>query len=245
MPFDDLVTFDPKVPKEKPYLTKILIFLICFMFLIEILFNALYSDKALIILGAKWNEGITHGEYWRFLTCTFLHGHLMHLVVNVAAIYIFGQEVESLYGSFKFLLIYLLSSWGASLSSYTFSTGISVGASGAVFGIIGSLVVFFFMQREKVTGAELKFKSMYTLVIMNLALGFLLPRIDNYAHIGGLLTGSIFAYFIYPEYVIEKNEASNKLAVIKKPHTIRNILGVVFLTILLTWLTKLTVNLHK
>ena len=245
MPIDDLVTFDPKIPKEKPYLTKILIFFICLIFIAEVLFNALYSDKGLIILGAKWNSGITNGEYWRFITCTFLHGNIMHLFVNIAAIYIFGQEVESIYGASKFILLYLISSWGASLTSYAFSPGIAIGASGAVFGVIGSLVIFFFRQRGKVTGAEMKFKSMYTLVIINLIFGFLLPRIDNFAHIGGLITGLLFSYFISPEYLIEKNETLNQLVVVKKTNNKRTLLGLALIISLLTWLTKLATILNK
>ena len=241
---EEYVTFDSRIPRYKPIFTKLLIALISIMFVIEMFFSALYSDKAIILLGAKWNPGITHGEYWRFLTCTFLHGNLIHLFLNLAALYIFAQEVESIYGSFRFLLIYLLSSWGAGLASYMFSPGIAIGASGAVFGIIGSLIVFFFRQREKVTGANLKFKSMYTLVIINLILGFLLPKIDNSAHIGGLITGLISAWFISPEYKIEKDEVLQKLVINRKPDLARLSSGLLLIVLFLLWLTKFSTNIH-
>lgn len=242
MPSEDYVTFDPKIPKYIPILTNILILVISLMFIIEIYFSALNTDKSIILLGAKWNEGITRGEYWRFLTCTFLHGNLMHLFLNLAAIYIFGKEVESIYGTFRFLLIYLLSSWGAGLASYSFSQGIAIGASGAVFGIIGSLIIFFFRQREKVTGANLKFKSMYTLVIINLLFGFLLPRIDNYAHMGGLVTGLITSWFISPEYKIEKIEELGKLIIVGKKDLLRVVLGILIVSIALLLLTKVAIS---
>lgn len=244
MPIDPYVTFDPRIPKHKPVLTNVLLALITSMFFIEVLFNAIYSDKAIILLGAKWNEGITNGEYWRFITCTFLHGNLFHLFLNLAAMYIFGQEVESIYGTFRFLLIYLLSSWGAGLASYTFSAGIAIGASGALFGIIGGLIIFFFRQREKVTGANMKFKSMYTLVLINLALGFLLPRIDNSAHIGGLVTGLLSSWFISPEYKIEKSESNERLEVIQKSDRARVLSGLFLVITILLWLTKLALSLH-
>lgn len=242
MIIEDFVNFDPKIPKHKVIITKLLIIAISIMFLIEIVFNALFSEMAIIILGAKWNEGITNGEYWRFLTCTFLHGNLFHLFLNIAALYIFGKEVESIFGTSRFLLTYLLSSWGASLASYTFSSEIAIGASGALFGIIGSLVVFFFRQREKVSGANMKFKTMYTLIIINLLFGLVIPRIDNSAHIGGLLTGLFSGWFIAPEYKIEKIEEENKLIVVKKQDSSRIISGLILIITILFWLTRLAVN---
>lgn len=242
---DDYVTFDPRIPKHKPVLTNVLITFISLMFLVEIFFNALYSDQAIILLGAKWNEGITNGEYWRFITCTFLHGNLFHLFLNIAAIYIFGTEVESIYGTFRFLLIYLITGWGASLASYAFSPGVAIGASGAVFGIIGALVIFFFRQREKATGAKLRYKSMYTLVIINLVLGFLIPRIDNSAHIGGLITGILLTWFIAPEYKIEKDDLSNKSYVIQKPDKQRILAGIILVITALFWGTRIALDVHQ
>src|SRR3989338_6859392 len=116
---NDYVTFDPKIPKHKPRLTKILIILISAMFLVEIFYTAQIGEKAVIILGAKWNEGITNGEYWRFFTCALLHGGLMHLFLNLAGLYIFGKELEAIFGSLRYLLICLLTSWGSTLASYT------------------------------------------------------------------------------------------------------------------------------
>ena len=239
---DDYVIFDPKIPKYQPKITKVLILLISTMFLVELFFNAIYSDKALIILGAKWNEGITKGQYWRFLSCTFLHGNILHLFVNIAALHIFGREVESIYGSFRFLVLFLLSSWGASLTSYICSPWVSIGASGALFGIIGGLVIFFFRQKDVVTEAGLKFKSMYTLIIINLLFGFLFPRIDNSAHIGGLITGLLTSWFIVPEYKIHKNKDKDRLVVIQKPNLSRLICGLILVITILFWLTSLSIK---
>ena len=234
---DEYVTYDPRIPKHKTYLTSFLIVLIISMYFIEVSLNAVYSDKTLIVLGAKWNEGIRNGEYWRFLSSTLLHGNLFHLFVNLAAIYIFGKEVESIFGTFRYLLVYLISSWGAGLLSFTLSQGISIGASGAIFGIIGALVIFFYRQQEKLSGAKLKFKSMYTLVIINLLFGFMIPRIDNAGHIGGLLSGVISSWFIAPEYKIQKDENYQKLIIIKKPDSIRLISGLMVVSSILFFLT--------
>ena len=238
---NDYVIFDPKIPKHKPALTKILIILISIMFIVEMFFTAHYGEKAIIILGAKWNPGITNGEYWRFFTCALLHGGLMHLFLNLAGIYIFGRELESIYSSVKFLFICLLTSWGSTLTSYAFSPGLAIGASGIVFGIIGSLISFYFTQKGKVTGADYKFKSMYTLVIINLILGFMMPRIDNSAHIGGIVTGLLSGWLLSPKYEILKDEKMQKLKVIEEKNVFRFFVGIMFLILLLVWLTKLAI----
>lgn len=239
---NDYVTFDPKIPKYKPILTKFLIILISIMFIIEIYFTAHYGEKGIIILGAKWNEGITNGEYWRFFTCSLLHGNLMHLLLNLAGFYIFGKELESIYGSFRYLLICLLTSWGATLASYQFSSGTAIGASGIVFGIIGSLIAFYFTQKGKVTGADYKFKSMYTLVIINLILGFMMPRIDNSAHIGGIATGLLSGWLLSPKYEILKDEEAQKLKIVEGKNVMRFFIGVIFLVLFLVLLTKVAVK---
>ena len=241
MSTDTYVTFDPRIPKHKPIITKLLIILISIMFIVEMVFTAHYGEKGIIILGAKWNEGITNGEYWRFFTCTFLHGGLMHLFLNLGGLYIFGQELESIYGRVKFLFICLLTSWGAILASYKFSAGTAIGASGVVFGIIGCLISFYFTQKGKVTGADYKFKSMYTLVIINLILGFMMPRIDNSAHIGGILTGLLSGWLLSPKYEIKKDEELQKLKVTEEKNYSRFFIGAIFLVLLLAWLTKMAI----
>ena len=240
---NDYVTFDPTIPKHKPILTRLLIILILIMFIVELFYTAHFGEKGIIILGAKWNEGITKGEYWRFFTCALLHGNLMHLFLNLAGLYIFGRELESIYGSIKFLLICLLTNWGSTLTSYEFSSGIAIGASGIVFGIIGCLISFYFSQKGKVTGADYKFKSMYTLVIINLVLGFMMPRIDNSAHIGGILTGLLSGWILTPKYEILKNDELQKLEIKEGKNLSRFLIGTIFLVLLLTWLTRLAVSI--
>ena len=243
MPTDNYVTFNPAITKHKPIITKLLIIIILLMYLIEIYFNAIYNDKVLILLGAKWNEGIKGGEYWRFITCSFLHGNIFHLFANIAAFYIFGREVESVFGTIRFISLFILSSWGATLTSYIFSPNIAIGVSGAIFGIIGAIMVFFYRQREKLIGAKLKFKTMYTLILINLLFGFFLPKIDNFAHVGGLITGTLLSWFISPEYKIEKIEEENKLILVKKNDLLRVCIGILIITITLYLITKFTLTL--
>src|SRR3990167_1218999 len=168
MQTEEYVTFDPRIPKQKSLFNNVFLVAIVVMYIVEVLLNAHINEKVLIILGAKWNEGITNGEYWRFLTPSLLHGNIIHLFLNFAALQIFGKELESMYGTLRYFILCILCSWGSILASYSFSSGIAIGASGVVFGIIGGLIIFFYRQREKLTGANLRFKSMYTLVIINI-----------------------------------------------------------------------------
>ena len=216
MPDSNFVTYNPQIPRSKPIFTIFFLIVISIMFFIEVLSGALTSETKIIQLGAKWNEGISNKEYWRFITSSFLHGNLIHLFLNQTALYVFGKEAESIYGPFRFLFIFLFSSWCATLSSYIFSLNISIGASGAVFGLIGSLAGFYFLQKKKLSGAELKFKTMYTLVIINLIFGLVYPRVDNYAHIGGLLAGIFISTILCPSYILEKDESNGILSVKRK-----------------------------
>ncbi len=229
---EEYIDFDPKIPRHKSFITKYLILIIVFIYLLEASFNALYNDKAIIYLGAKWNEGINNGQLWRLFTYSFLHGNLIHLLLNIVALNAFGKEVESFYGSWKFLIIYSSSVWGGGLASYYFSSGLAIGASGGLFGIIGSLIIYFYKQKDFIEGAIFKFKSMYTLVIINIILGFIIPKIDNFGHLGGLLTGLITSWLIAPQYKLYVNENSGILSVVEIKHFLKNT-SLIFLNIIL------------
>mgnify|MGYP000989394012 FL=1 len=96
------------------------------------------NTNVLVFLGAKVNSLIAQGEYYRLVTCMFLHGGIVHLGFNMYALYSIGPLVENVFGRKKFILIYFISGILSSLMSYTFSSGISIGASGAIFGLLGA-----------------------------------------------------------------------------------------------------------
>ena len=155
-------------------------------------------------------------QYYRFLTSNYLHGHLMHVMFNMIALYSLGEVIESLIGRKKFLIVYTLSGVGGSLLSsimniYLMPNEIirSVGASGAVFGIAGCLVVLAIYRRNR--GMDLLYRINYQpLVLMlglNLVMGHMIEGIDNWGHIGGLITGCLIGG-IY-SYMIEKRNLNN------------------------------------
>ena len=159
----------------------------------------------LLIFGAKVNEFIVRGQYWRLFTAMFLHVGIIHLFFNSYALYVYGRVVEPLFGKGKFLTIYLISGLMGSLFSYMLSPNPAAGASGAIFGLMGSLLYFRRNYRyiyDRAIGPQL-------IIIMgiNLLYGFLQPGIDNWGHIGGLiggfLTGS--ALGLYREKNLSRN----------------------------------------
>lgn len=151
------------------------------------LFMGWDRNVQLLYFGAKVNELVVQGEYWRLLTAMFLHIDLLHLFFNSYALYLYGPAVEKLFGKTKFILVYMVSGLMGSLLSYLFSPNPAAGASGAIFGLMGSLLYF---RREKRSLFQRIFGPGLLMVIgINLMYGFIQRGIDNWGHIGGLLGG--------------------------------------------------------
>lgn len=160
----------------------------------------------LVALGAKENGLILRGDYWRLLTPIFLHIGIVHLGFNSYALNLFGREVESLFGSWRFAVIYFLAGIGGSILSFAFSPAISAGASGAIFGLIGAMAAFLIRNRQTL-GAQGRqhLQSLVFMIGINLYLGVTLPGIDNYGHIGGLVVGFLVGILVSPTYVVESD----------------------------------------
>ncbi len=164
---------------KKPVVTYALIAINVVMFILAILFD-LTDDLAVN------RYYITHGEPYRLITGIFLHANIVHILFNMYALYIIGTQLESFLGKGKFLAVYLLSGLAGSMLSIFMSQSFSVGASGAIFGLLGSLLYFGFHYRVYL---DTVIKSqIIPLIVINLLIG-LMPGIDNWAHIGGLIGG--------------------------------------------------------
>lgn len=162
------------------------------------------STLILIQFGAQVNSLIVGGEYWRLLTSMALHAGLLHLGFNSWALYILGRDVERLYGHGRFLLIYLLSGLGGSLAYFLLgNNGPSVGASGAIFGLVGTEMVFLYIHRRTFGHlGQQHLRSLMMITVVNLVIGFTVPGINNIAHIGGLLSGGVLGWLLVPQYAV-------------------------------------------
>jgi rhomboid protease GluP len=194
-----------RLPLHRPVVTWVLLAAIAAVFLVEMLLGGSTDSDVLRRMGAKFTPLIAAGEYWRLFTSMFLHVGVMHLVFNGYALFIIGIELERLLGPGRFLSIYLLSGLFGSLASYAFSDSLAAGASGAIFGIIGAQAAFFLVHRERLgTWGTRRLGNIALILVLNLVWGFSQPgRIDNLAHVGGLLAGVALGWALAPRYELD------------------------------------------
>jgi rhomboid protease GluP len=167
-----------------------------------------FKGADLIKFGANYTPQTKNGEWWRLLTCVFLHGNLMHLIFNVSGLVFVSLILEPFLGHVKFLILFLVTGFLASLTSlYWHDTTLSIGASGAIFGLYGAFLSLYLTKSipDEVGGFFLTFSLIF--VGLNLLFG-LSEGIDNAAHIGGLLSGFIIGLIFYPIIMIENKVKS-------------------------------------
>ena len=172
------------------------------------------DPDVLLRFGAMYGPFIANGEYWRLFTAMFLHVGLTHLAVNSFALFIFGVQVERLFGHYRFAAIYMLAGLSGSVASFAFnSIGIAAGASGAIFGVLGALVAFFVVRRNMMgeIGRQ-TLTGLLVLVAINLFFGLATPGIDNFAHMGGFIAGFGLGIAFAPQY----RPVSNILGIVER-----------------------------
>lgn len=196
--------FKPK----RPILTTILVLLNILIYVGFILFGDYQSIVNDFCVSGYY---IRSGEYYRLLTGIFLHGDLFHLLFNCYALWVIGSQIESYMGRTKYLAIYLFSGLMGSLFSITFSKIPSIGASGAIFGLLGSLLYFGYHYRVYL-GTVIK-SQIIPLILLNLLFGAVITGIDNFAHIGGLIGGILITIALGVKYKSTNFEKINGLIV--------------------------------
>ena len=193
-----------RLPYSAPYVTYGLIGITVAFYLLQRLSPFLWgvtpsgiSDMDwLEYLGARINSEILAGQLWRLLTPALLHGSFPHIFLNMYALYSLGAGLERYFGHRRFLILYALGAFAGNVASFLFTNGYSVGASTAIFGLIGAEGVFFY-QNRKLFGEEARraIGNVIFVAAINLFVIGSLPFIDNWGHIGGLLGGAAFAWF--------------------------------------------------
>ncbi len=142
--------------------------------------------------GAGFDALILEGEPWRLVTSIFLHAGPVHLILNIAALIYLGLKLEKELGSIRFLFIYLYCGLAASMmSTWYHNFQVFVGASGAIFGLLGLYTVRLFNRKDLFYRANFVI-AMVVVILINLGIGWLIPFIDNGAHLGGLISGVVW-----------------------------------------------------
>ena len=172
--------FTPK----KPYITYALVSINVIIFLLQVLFPKIMD------MFCVWNIGIIkYGEFYRLFTGMFLHANIIHLLFNMYALFIIGSQLEGFLGRSKYTVVYILSGLMGSLLSVALHNDnfSAVGASGAIFGLMGALLYFGYHYRVYL-GSVMQ-TQIIPIIVINLIIGFVSSGIDNLAHIGGLIGG--------------------------------------------------------
>lgn len=188
-------------PKEGFFFTPILLMMNVLIFIILVCcgFGIIsFKSEDLLKFGANFRPLVIEGQYWRLLTNTFLHGGIMHLFVNMYSLILVGLFLEPILGKTRFLLVYLISGILASCASiYWYDATVSVGASGAIFGLYGAFLVLIIAKVIPKEIGNVFFSSIIIFIGYNLLIGFTASSgIDNAAHIGGLLSGMLLSFIL-------------------------------------------------
>ena len=198
------------MPSSVPYVTYSIVGVTTVMYLLQVASvyffgyaNAVSQIDWLEAFGARINEFIRAGELWRLLTPALLHASIPHILFNMYALVVFGVGLERNFGHWRFLTLYVLGAFTGNVLSFLLSSGYSVGASTAIFGLIGAEGIFLY-QNRKMLGNQFgrAIGNIVFIVAINLLLD-LTPGIDIWGHIGGLLGGLIFTFFAGPRFVVE------------------------------------------
>lgn len=177
------------------------------VFSLQLLLTNWLGVDLVISAGAKENSAIAAGQYWRLLTPVFIHAGLPHLLVNMYSLYIIGPATERMFGHRRFLAFFLLSGLTGTLFSLVFNPYPSVGASGAIFGLLGMLGAFWYIHRTTFGPAgTVQLRQIIMVAVLNLLIG-LSPGIDFWAHLGGFLAGIVLALTLGPRYQVRGDEA--------------------------------------
>jgi rhomboid protease GluP len=153
------------------------------------------SDQALFLFGDKYGPAILAGQWWRLITAGFLHGGILHIGMNMWVLFDLGAQTEEAYGTARYLFIYLVSSFTGYVASFYLSAAPSVGASAALFGLIGAMIAFGIRERGAYGAAMKSFYIRWA--IYGLIFSFL-PFVDIYAHLGGIVGGFALGYVAVP-----------------------------------------------
>jgi rhomboid protease GluP len=196
----------------RPYVTYVLIGICVVVYLLQAATNYFLHIDIPAALGVKDNTLIMQGQVWRLITPIFLHGSVIHIGFNMYALFFIGPTLERFYGRRRYLALFILSGFGGNVFSFMFSPYQSLGSSTAIFGLLGAQGVLLYQNREIFGSIARRALSQVILIaVVNLIIG-LTPGIDNWGHIGGLIAGTLFAWFggpllrrqgLFPSYVLE------------------------------------------
>lgn len=213
------------LPALVPYVSYIIIGVTVLVYIVQKLFGVPNAGMDwLEVFGAMRSDLIRAGEIWRLITPVFLHATIAHIGFNMYALYAFGPGLERSFGHWRFLVLYVLAGFAGNVLSFVHLIGspdYSVGASTAIFGIVSAEGIFLYRNRKmfgRQYGALIG--NIIFVVAVNLFLVGLVPGIDNWGHMGGLLGGLIFALFAGPIWEVRGTAPALYIADKREPRAV-------------------------
>ncbi|WP_225427134.1 rhomboid family intramembrane serine protease [Apilactobacillus micheneri] len=189
---------------ERPFFTELILIIMAFIYLFGLLTN---TSQIIITNGAMIKPLIIYyGEWWRFITPIFIHLGFLHILMNGISLYYVGIQIEKIFGHIRFLTIFMLSGIMGNIISFAFSSGLSAGASTAIFGLFGVFLMLGENFRDNFAVRQMS-QSFLLLIIVNIVFDLLSSGIDIAGHLGGLIGGFFIPYFIgIPNYKMNKSK---------------------------------------
>lgn len=191
------------LPQSAPYVTYAIIGVTAFIFILQLATRAFTGTDIPVVFFIKSNELIRSGQIWRLLTPMLLHASLVHIGFNMYALLSFGANLERHFGHGRFLLLYILGAFAGNVASFLFTDANSLGASTAVFGLLGAEAIFL-IQNRKLFAEQFRsaIGNIIFIAVINLVFIGSIANVDNWGHIGGLLGGLMFSWFAGPVYEV-------------------------------------------
>ncbi|MFB3923039.1 MAG: rhomboid family intramembrane serine protease [Terriglobia bacterium] len=186
--------------RYQPIATFVILGLNILLFALMTLSGGSKSPDVLLNFGASYGPFIQRGEYWRLVMPMFLHIGFLHLALNSLGLVVLGRILESVYGYGRFTFLYVACGIGSSFLSMRFSPAVAAGASGAIFGIAGAMLTIGYLHRAAVPRHWRRSfgGGILPLILINLAFGYSIRGIDNWGHLGGLITGILLSAVLAP-----------------------------------------------
>lgn len=230
------------IPLAKPWVSRTFIGINLAVFAATVLYELIvYRNvfgpnyiEVLYLFGMKSNYDILNGEVWRLFTAMFLHIGAVHLISNLIGLLMLGPIIEGHFGHWRFAAIYLLGGLLGSIASFAFSPALSAGASGAIFGLLGATLLYFYRFRENFgqQGRDI-LQSMFVVLVLNLVVGVGSGGVDNWGHVGGLVGGALMTAGLLPHYRLPDTVVLGRQPLVRERRLAREIVWTVVYTALL------------
>jgi rhomboid protease GluP len=213
-------------PVFRPYVTYALIGACVLIFLLQLITSKgpSFDVSSSLVTNAldKDNGHILQGQVWRLITPMFLHGSIPHLAINMFSLFYIGPTIERFFRRWRYLALFLISGFAGNVMSFIFTANPSLGSSTAIFGLLGAEGVLLYQNRELFLRPAQALSQVVIVALVNLVFSVATPGIDFWGHIGGLIGGTLFAWFggplirrqgSYPPYTLADVRTSREVIV--------------------------------